>query len=435
MRSPFWLTTVSALIFLGVSSSATRASAAKVQMLCVDPAKVSCQPTIQDAVNLAVKNTVITVAAGTYSENVSINPQIGPKAKKLTLTLTGAGIGSTIVDGGGVASVFTVGPMTTLTLSDMTIRNGNAGTGGGGGVSSVNATNTLKNSLVTNNAANQGGGIFIDGGALTVTSSTISGNTTSGTIEQGGGIFFDTGSKAGKLSITNSTISGNTATQGAGLFAANPIATVAESTISGNTAPPLASGHGGFGGGVLVESGALTILNSTISGNVAEAGGVSESIGGGLEIADSKVTVNNVTIADNTASTAGGVDEGAGGFFKTSNSIIANNTATTAVFNDCAGPLVSIGFNLILDTNGCTIIGKTSSDITGQDPLLKPLANNGGSTETQALGLGSPALTKGNPAKPNKTGAKGKCLATDQIGDSRAKGLCDIGARQQSGLI
>jgi hypothetical protein len=63
------------------------------------------------------------------------------------------------------------------------------------------------------------------------------------------------------------------------------------------------------------------------------------------------------------------------------------------------------------------------------------LANNGGTTETQALGPGSPALTKGNPAKPNKTGSKGKCLATDQIGDSRAKGLCDIGALQQSGLI
>jgi hypothetical protein len=64
-----------------------------------------------------------------------------------------------------------------------------------------------------------------------------------------------------------------------------------------------------------------------------------------------------------------------------------------------------------------------------------PLANNGGTTETQALGLGSPALAAGNPAKPNKKGSGGKCLATDQIGDTRTKGLCDIGARQQSGLI
>src|SRR5579863_6453968 len=246
MRLPFWLTTVSALIVAGVSSSAMRASAAKVQMLCVDPANENCQPTIQDAVNHASKNAVINVVAGMYMENVSINPQTGSKAIKLTLTINGASTGSTIVDGHGVASVFTVGPKTVLTLSNMTIQNGDAGAGGGGGVSSVNATTTLKNCLVMNNEANQGGGIFIDGGALSVTSSTIKGNTTSGNSEQGGGIFFDTGSKPGKLSITNSTISGNIATQGGGLFAANPIATIGESTISGNTAPQLPSGIGGF---------------------------------------------------------------------------------------------------------------------------------------------------------------------------------------------
>src|SRR5579864_5114601 len=88
MRSPLWLRTVRAVILFGVSLSATRAAAAKAQMLCVDPANVSCQPTIQGAVNHATKNAVITVAAGTFSENVSINPQSGSKAVKLTLTIT-----------------------------------------------------------------------------------------------------------------------------------------------------------------------------------------------------------------------------------------------------------------------------------------------------------------------------------------------------------
>jgi hypothetical protein len=65
------------------------------------------------------------------------------------------------------------------------------------------------------------------------------------------------------------------------------------------------------------------------------------------------------------------------------------------------------------------------------DPLLQPLAlNPPGTTETQALVSGSPALTKGNPATPDGKGSH--CLATGQNGLTRPKGACDIGAFQFS---
>ena len=54
------------------------------------------------------------------------------------------------------------------------------------------------------------------------------------------------------------------------------------------------------------------------------------------------------------------------------------------------------------------------------DPLLGPLQNNGGPTDTQALGAGSPAIDAGDPAT---------CSATDQRGVARPqRARCDIGA-------
>jgi hypothetical protein len=137
-----------------------------------------------------------------------------------------------------------------------------------------------------------------------------------------------------------------------------------------------------------------------------------------------------VTIAGNSAGTAGGIDTSLGKSFTSSNSIISNNIGTT-LDNDCDGSIDTEGFDLILDTTGCTFTGKTTTDIFGMDPLLQPLALNApGTTETQALTTGSPALTKGNRATPNGKGIH--CFATGQNGFTRPKGACDIGAFQLS---
>jgi hypothetical protein len=87
---------------------------------------------------------------------------------------------------------------------------------------------------------------------------------------------------------------------------------------------------------------------------------------------------------------------------------------------DCAGTLgEDQGYNLDGD-DSCGFTRAT--DITNTDPLLGPLANNGGPTQTMALLPGSPAIDKGG------TAANG-CLATDQRGVTRPQGpACDIGA-------
>jgi len=61
-----------------------------------------------------------------------------------------------------------------------------------------------------------------------------------------------------------------------------------------------------------------------------------------------------------------------------------------------------------------------TGDISGQDPQLGNLTDNGGSTQTMALLAGSPAIN---------TGDDGTCEATDQRGQPRPQGNhCDMGA-------
>jgi CSLREA domain-containing protein len=177
----------------------------------------------------------------------------------------------------------------------------------------------------------------------------------------------------------------------------------------------------GDGGGIY-NGGTLTLNNSTVSGNVASAGG------GGIYNSGT-LALNNVTIANNTANNGGGILNDVG-TVEFRNTIIAGNTAVSAP--NCSDTLSSLGYNLVQDTSGCTITGDTTGNIIGQDPLLGPLQNNGGKTETHALLLGSPAIDAGNPA--GCFGSDG-LLTTDQRGEVRPldgdddrQAVCDIGA-------
>ena len=76
-----------------------------------------------------------------------------------------------------------------------------------------------------------------------------------------------------------------------------------------------------------------------------------------------------------------------------------------------AGLFTSLGHNLIGQTNGCAgftngVNGdKVGSILTGAiNPLLGPLANNGGTTQTHALLPSSPALNAGSPLAPGSGG-------------------------------
>ena len=294
-----------------------------------------------------------------------------------TLTITGTTLsGNNALYGGGVAN--NVG---TLTLINNTL-SGNSAMGWGGGIYNRGTiynmvTLDIKNSTLLGNSAVYGGGISNDLGTLTLTNDKLSGNIA----EAGGGIYH----YQGTLYITNSTLSGNSASNLGGGIENGDVLTITNSTLSSNSA-------GTEGGGIL-NNGTLTLSNSTVSGNTSLY-----SSGGGINNSASSAILHNSILAGNTSLGPG---------------------------PDCYGAISGAGYNLIGNTAGCNIIGNPTGNITGMDPLLGPLQDNGGPTPTQALLPGSPAINAGNPA-----GCKdhlGNPLNFDQRGIPRI-GLCDIGA-------
>lgn len=301
------------------------------------------------------------------------------------LTVEGAGKTSTIISGNGIDRVFDI--WEPAQISDVTVTDGSSG-------------------------AESGGGIRVSG-ALTLTNSRVSDNTTSA---GGGGI--NVSSTSARLTVIETRIYSNTAALDGGGIYNFGTTTLLNSLISGNRASN--------GGGVSSQT-TLLLINSTISGN---DGGAS---GGGIRIVGT-TDLYNVTITENEASQGGGVYVSGANTLNAKNSIIADNIDRSAGTPDpdCSGTLISQGYNLIGDTAGCTIVG-TTGNITGVNPNLGPLQNNGGPTLTHPLQAGSPAIDAGHPsgcADPNGVtltiDQRGYARPIDGDGDGNAR--CDMGA-------
>jgi CSLREA domain-containing protein len=324
--------------------------------------------------------------------------------------------GVTIQHGGGNVAVIYNSGILNLTNTVITANSG------GGIFSTSMGELTLVGSVVSNNTATSIGG-GISAYDLTIIDSTISGNTTGG---DGGGIYG-----AISVTITNSTISDNTAGgKGGGLMLTNgSTAIIRGSTFSNNT--------GTQGGGIYAAS-TLNAINSTISGNSASASG------GGLHFVGSTAGLFNVTIAENLSNTGRGAAVGGGvaqeaGTINLVNSIVALNDIVIPTVppitshDDCSGTITSQGNNIMLVVNAahCTVTGGGFSAV---DPMLGPLQDNGGLTQTHALSIGSLAIDAGNSGGcADNLGAP---LTTDQRGLPRPFGAhCDIGAYELSDTI
>ena len=231
------------------------------------------------------------------------------------------------------------------------------------------------------------------GGNLTISGVTVTGANTSGS----GGAFYNSGT----LTVNNSTISGNSANHGAGIYNART-ATVTNSTLNNNTAT-------NDGGGINSNSGTLTLTNSTISGNTA-------SVGGGI-INFATLTVTNSTISDNTA----GISNFA--TLNIANTIIANSTGVD--YSSGGGTIGTNTNNLVEDNT----LPAGTNNISG-DPLLGPLTNNGGPTETMALLTGSPAIATGNATISNASPVN----SLDQRSYTRSSTAPSIGAYEFNGV-
>jgi hypothetical protein len=205
------------------------------------------------------------------------------------------------------------------------------------------------------------------------------------TDESGGGLFI---SRSGEVTIDNTLLCGNTARHGGGLFN---------------------------------DGGKVTMTNCTIAGNTASAwgGGLYNNFGG-------EATISFSTFVNNTATVAGGLTTGYPPLRITA-TIVANNTAQLSKRQNGGGKMTSLGFNL--ESGSDCDFTPMPTDQHNLDPSLDPsgLQNNGGSTQTIALQVGSPAIG----VIPIQM-----CPPIDQRGYLCPAGLsfCDIGAYQSSYL-
>jgi predicted outer membrane repeat protein len=328
--------------------------------------------------------------------------------------------------------------------------------------------------VIDNSAAEFGGGIY-NAGELTISDSTISSNRqTKNGIGGGGGIAND---QRGDITITNSTISKNQAESLAGGIAITTTGgsgvTLSDSTISNNSVLQSDTENSAvsisIAGGIDMESGGLHVHRCAIFHNSATGTGsvTTQTLnadanahvvaGGGINIGNvSLADIDNSTFDSNQAIASAGATTttfGTGSARATAYAggavvcqfaelDLSSDTLATNTVNASAKESGSIGgvnsnnfiaqesildngafiptWNSVVE-NGANQFDDEGGNYTGTNPMLAPLANNGGPTLTRLPMSGSPLIDAGLNG-----GAVG---STDQRGFNRiVNNTIDIGA-------
>lgn len=333
------------------------------------------------------------------------------------LTLQGPGRDSLTLDGGNTSSILLVSSGVTASISGMTLANGSDSDANGPALDNAGTT-TLSNCAIRNGIGTVFGGIF-NNADLTVRDCVFSGNSARSTNgAKGGGIYnfiagtvlverstftqndsrYEGGAiyNTGSFTISDSYLHSNIADEG-GAIANHATLVIKRSTFRDNRA--------NLRGGAVFhwEGPSATMEDSTLVGNQANAGGA--------VFATAPMTVAGSTVAGNVASNGGAA------FFSFAAITISRSIVAS---NGCAGDApTSAGDNLAWLANGCMPASQLLNDRV-LDPLLQPVADNGGPTPTMMPGAGSPAIDE---VRINT------CSGVDQRGISRPQGpRCDIGA-------
>ena len=246
-----------------------------------------------------------------------------------------------------------------------------------------------------------GGGIFCEDSDLTVMACALIGN--SATEGFGGGIMSVSFNGFHLLAVDSSTFSQNQAAAGGGLISY------------------------AAGGGM-----SASVINSTFSGNYAPYGGGLSNV---IELPGSaQLYVGNSTFSANSGTVTGGAIyiQPAGGSseapLQIANSIFYQGGAPGGTIANNGDTVTSFGHNIASDAGVTNYNGGGggffgAGDQINTDPMLGPLADNGGPTETHALLPGSTAINAGNDALAPER---------DQRGFGRS-GVSDIGAFEFNG--
>jgi hypothetical protein len=372
----------------------------------------------------------------TFLVNGTITLSNGEIPVTASVSISGTNV---VISGNGASRAFSInGASEQVRLSGLGIRNCVAtNTFGGAGGAIYNAGSlTLSNCVISGSEASVGaypgfpsfgqpggpggnGGAIANSGTLSLTSCTLVNNVggagslggedfpgvppgPGGSGGDGGAIF-----STGTLVLSNCTFTGNSA--GAGGPGGYP-----------GTNPPAPNGLGGAGGAI-DSSGPATLTSCTIDGNSA---GTNGGLAGGILNSGVMTIIASTITRNNGQSTGGGVCSS--NELTARNCLFAENVASNSP--DYYGTFFSQGHNLIGNNAGSFGFFPSDNDIVGTaaapiNPVIAPLANNGGPTFTVALRAGSPALDAGDDTLMSSG------VTTDQRGLSRKSGAhVDIGA-------
>ena len=312
-------------------------------------------------------NNSATLSNVTFIDNLATNDGGGMFNSQSSSTLSDVTFIDNLAtnDGGGMFN-----SQSSSTLSDITFSGNTAGSFGGG-MYNLQGNPTLSNvTFSSNSATNDGGGMYNNSSSPRLTNVTFSGNSAA---NDGGGMY----NSQGDLSLTNVTFSGNSAANdGGGMYNLQGNPSLNNITFSGNNAE-----H--FGGGMLSFQSSPTLRNVTFSGNTATS-----YYGGGMYNDNSSASLTNAILWGKTPDQIRG-------------------DSTTVTYSDVQG-------------------GYPGTGNINDDPLLGPLADNGGLTQTHAIAAGSPAIDAGDPdVCPN---IDQRAFTRPIDGDENGTAICDMGA-------
>ncbi|CAG0934923.1 putative outer membrane protein PmpB [Thermoflexales bacterium] len=255
-----WLMSIALAVFAhAVLNAFARTSPAQGRPAA---ARTNCAGPIQACIDAASDGDTILIAAGRYTEGLTLNKPV---------SLTGVSSDTTIIHAVAGQRVLTVTGATisnSVVISGLTFTGGDVSNGGecpqfcGGGIAFLNAAQPrIRDVIIQDNRAAEGGGVyaepdsplFIDNSLLI---SNIAGNG-------GGGIYAGHWYTPGILAVSNTNFLSNVAFNGGGIYI-NGVASLTDIYFDSNMANSL-------GGGINARIGTLALTRTTFFRNNGSA--------------------------------------------------------------------------------------------------------------------------------------------------------------------
>jgi hypothetical protein len=362
---------------------------------------------------VATANAADTIVFDPSLNGSTITLTSGNIAFAKSLTIIGPGYNHLTISGNSNSRIFDI-TGGDVTIKGLKLINGSqtdpASNEGGAIRHQTAGTLTLNNIYFQNNIAvngngSQGGAVYyaVYGGYFTGDSCFFMNSQSD---DYGGAVTFN--SVPASVTLNYCWFDGNSASGPGGALMTNAQSlTVENSTFSNNIAAQRVAIW-------LIKTGSGTetydFTNCTFSNNIATVSPYEE-----FGVTSGTLSLINCTYKNNSEPIFVGGDWSSNGTLIVQNSIFDNVGDNFTTFD--APTLTSLGGNISNDATMSSFLTSTN-DLNSTNPLIGPLANNGGLMDTHALLTGSPAIDNGiNSGAPS----------TDQIGNLR-EGIYDAGS-------